>query len=141
MSTLTQARFQCETCQRKFGDKKHLACHQAVHSNERPFICECSKAYKMRKGLNRHIRMKHPRLYEEMQEKRRGSFGTPLVESSSRNTAFSVESSSRREETRLSTRRPRCSWYLKLPWYVWAPPRLWCDYRLSMTRPSSAASI
>lgn len=50
-------RFECKLCLRKFPNKTKLNRHSAIHSKDRPYVCElCSSAFKLREGLSKHMK-------------------------------------------------------------------------------------
>ena len=57
--------FACDICNFRFTSKQFLQRHLTVHTNERKYKCElCSRAYKYRKGLNRHYKKFHDQFYQ-----------------------------------------------------------------------------
>lgn len=50
----------CSVCGKGFKDTSAVRLHERIHSNERPFLCPCGKAFKTRENLwgHRH-RLKH----------------------------------------------------------------------------------
>ena len=53
--------FQCMLCERRFGQKYHLAIHvSAVHEGKKPYACDmCSHKSARKSGLQRHMRTVH----------------------------------------------------------------------------------
>lgn len=52
-----ERKFECLVCNKFFATKFKLNLHNAVHSDSRPYLCFCSKAFKTRDDLMKHSRI------------------------------------------------------------------------------------
>ncbi|KAL4901595.1 hypothetical protein BDW74DRAFT_71374 [Aspergillus multicolor] len=49
----------CPYCQRDFRRREHLQRHVRLHTNEKPYVCDCKEAFARRDLLKRHQRLAH----------------------------------------------------------------------------------
>lgn len=54
-----ERRFECKECNKTFKNKSCLSRHTRIHSNDRPYKCECGSCYKQLCHLSRHLSTAH----------------------------------------------------------------------------------
>jgi len=48
----------CETCEKRFGEKRNLERHMRIHTNERPYACDvCEMKFRHSGSLKTHMRI------------------------------------------------------------------------------------
>jgi len=56
-----ERKFECQECGKKFTRLNALKQHNLIHTDENPYTCEfCSKRYKAKANLMKHIETQHP---------------------------------------------------------------------------------
>lgn len=48
--------FKCPECNKTFKYRYNVRNHRRIHTNERPFACECGERYRWRSSLDYHLK-------------------------------------------------------------------------------------
>jgi len=67
-------RYRCKMCNAEKRGRSHMLSHLRSHSGEQPFTCpNCSKKFRYRSNLTRHLKQKHPNIVTAPNEEEKSS--------------------------------------------------------------------
>ena len=63
------AGYMCRFCYKAFSNKQNVRRHELIHTGEKPFSCECGRAFTQKAHLMRHYVTVHKTVPDEYRKK------------------------------------------------------------------------
>lgn len=55
-----EKKYSCDECQKTFATQSQVTMHKtSMHSDVRPYVCDCGKAFKLKGALDKHRKYTH----------------------------------------------------------------------------------